>query len=137
MGSNFFQKAINPAGAIFGNNSILGKIGGSMTEGPAAFAGPNSFIAKESHYDPLMGSSAGAYINPAAHAAGVAYGNRLNVGSTPTPFAGVTPTLADANAGYVQRQSAPPTGMITPSAGPQQRTPLPWMSGNTNSLYQG
>jgi hypothetical protein len=56
------------------------------------FAGKNSFIAKQDSYDPLMKNTD----------AGQAYAGRHNVGSTPTPYAGVTPTLQDANNGYIQ-----------------------------------
>lgn len=104
MGSSFFKTALSPAGAIFGNNSFLSKLGASATEGPAAFAGPNSFIAKESHYDPLMSSTVGKYVNPAAYQAGQAYGARrapppgYNGGAG--PYSGQNPSLGAAATGY-------------------------------------
>lgn len=76
------------------------------------FAGKNSFIAKQDSYDPLMKNSD----------AGQAYAQRHVVGSTPTPYAGVTPTLQDANQGYIQasmqaRQKAQqPFGTNTPQS---------------------
>lgn len=57
------------------------------------FAGPNSFIAKEDSYDPLMKNTA----------LGQAYANRNVVPTTVAPYAGVTPTLQDANNGYIQQ----------------------------------
>lgn len=54
-------------------------------------AGKNSFIAKQDSYDPLMKNTD----------LGQAYANRHNTGpQAPTPYAGITPTLADAAAGY-------------------------------------
>jgi hypothetical protein len=84
VGSNFFR-GLDPAGQLIGH-----------------FAGPNSFIAKEAHYDPLASSGFGKAVSPAMYNAGQAYGARNNVTSSPTPFAGLNPTLQDANAGYVQ-----------------------------------
>lgn len=57
------------------------------------FAGPHSFIAKEDSFDPIMKNTAN----------GQAYANRMNVGpQAASPFAGVAPTLQDANNGYLQ-----------------------------------
>ncbi len=74
-------------------------------------AGKNSFIAKQDSYDPLMKNTD----------AGQAYAARHNVGSTPTPYAGVTPTLGDAFAGYKQQNPAlSPVATATPNAYVQQ-----------------
>lgn len=56
------------------------------------------------------------YVSPGAsrqYKQGQEYQNRMNVDFGPTPFAGKQPTLADANAGYVQaaRSAAPMVGM--------------------------
>lgn len=57
------------------------------------------------------------------------------VASTPTPFAGVTPTLADANNGYQTRAPMPAAPGAAPSLyqppvppkiGVQPMTPNPW-----------
>lgn len=60
-------------------------------------AGKNSFVAKQDSYDPLMKNTS----------LGQAYADRHNVGSTPTPYAGVAPTLGDALAGYQQNPGSP------------------------------
>ena len=66
------------------------------------FAGKNSFIAKEDSYDPLMKNTD----------LGQAYANRHNTGpQAPTPYAGINPTLADANAGY-QQNPAPASAYV-------------------------
>jgi hypothetical protein len=70
-------------------------------------AGKNSFIAKQDSYDPLMKNTD----------AGQAYAARHNVTSTPTPYAGVTPTLGDALAGYKQNNPAvSPVATAAPNA---------------------
>lgn len=91
MGSSFF----NPIHQLDPIGNLIGSI-----------AGPHSFVAKEAHYDPLASSGFGKAVSPAMYNAGQAYGNRLNVTSTPTPFAGKDPTLQDANNGYVQQAQA-------------------------------
>lgn len=64
------------------------------------------------------------YVSPGAHEEhqqGKAYTNRLNVPAAEAPYyAGKTPTLADANAGYVQAAKA----MI-----PNPATPAPLVTG--------
>lgn len=65
------------------------------------FAGKNSFIAKQDSYDPLMKNTS----------LGQQYADRHNVTSTPTPYAGVSPTLGDAFAGY----QAPATSAGAPA----------------------
>jgi hypothetical protein len=77
---------------------------GSWMDPVQQFAGKNSWASRMASYDPLMSSSVGKYIDPAAAQNGQAYANRNNVSGypNPTPYAGVTPTLQDANNGYVQ-----------------------------------
>lgn len=75
-------------------------ISGKTVLDPATLAGRNSWIAKEASYDPLMRSGAGKYIDPSAANVGQQYAARHDVTSTPTPFAGVNPTLQDANNQY-------------------------------------
>lgn len=95
MGSTFF-KGIDP----------IGQLAGSL-------AGKNSWFARMSSYDPIISSGAGKVIAPAAHDVGVQYSQRhtdMNPAATaanfPTPYAGVAPSLADANNGYVRAAQA-------------------------------
>jgi hypothetical protein len=104
MGSSFFQRAFEPwkngvQGVV---NSIdpAYTLAGKTVLDPATLAGRNSFIAKEASYDPLMKSGAGQYIDPAAANVGQQYAARNNVMQGPTPYAGVNPTLQDANNQY-------------------------------------
>lgn len=69
---------------------------------PATLAGKNSWLAKESSYDPLMKSGAGKYIDPAAASAGQAYANRNVVSNPVGAFAGTQPTLANAQNQYLR-----------------------------------
>lgn len=101
MGSGFF-KGIDPIGQLVGS-----------------VAGKNSWFSKMAHYDPIMGSSVGKVISPATYDAGQAYGARRNVTPTPTPFAGVQPTLQDANNGYVQQSQRAANVNRPVGAGPQ------------------
>ncbi len=99
MGSSFFSKGfqgIDPIG------QLVGKI-----------SGPNSWFARMSSYDPIVSSGAGKFIAPASHNVGVQYSQRhtdMNPTATaanyPTPYANVTPTLADANSQYVKAAQA-------------------------------
>lgn len=91
MGSNFFRQSLDPVGAI------VSKV-----------AGPNSWIAKETSYDPLGSSPVAKELSPGMYAMGQAYADRnkdMNPAGTaamyPTPYAGVAPTLANASAGYI------------------------------------
>lgn len=106
MGTNFFQRAVMPwRGGVQGLVDSVDPtytVTGKTVLDPATIAGPNSWISKEASYDPLMQSGAGKYIDAAGAQAGQNYSNRNVVTSTPTPYAGVTPTLPDATSGYVQ-----------------------------------
>lgn len=93
--------------------------------------GTHSFFDKMAAYDPTLSSPIGKYIDPVAAGMGQRYRDRLKVGSTPTPYAGVNPTLADANNGYVQAAKkqiattpvAKPVGGMQPPG--QMRTTQP------------
>jgi hypothetical protein len=91
MGSSFLRSALDPIGSTI-----------------SRFAGPNSFYAKANAYDPLMSSPVGKFMSPGNYNVGQQYANRHNdpnpvatAAQRPTPYAGVDPTLRDANAGYV------------------------------------
>lgn len=94
-------------------------------------AGKNSFVAKMDSYDPLMKNTD----------LGQAYANRHNTGpQAPTPYAGITPTLADANSGY--QAPAPASAYVQQAqrvAQQQQQNPqqqqraVGW--GNVNPAY--
>lgn len=76
--------------------------------------GSNSFFSKLYTYDPLQHLGVSKYIDPAANA--ILGGGKYSTSSgpgTPGPYAGVTPTLADANAGYVRAAANP----VPPAAG--------------------
>jgi hypothetical protein len=129
MGTSFFQRALMPwkggvQGAVDSIDPVY-QVTGKTAMDPVTFAGPNSWLSKESSYDPLIQSGAGKYINPAAVNAGQAYSNRNVVPSTPTPFAGSTPTLQDATNGYLQAaQQATAQKQQAPAvAGVQQQNP--------------
>lgn len=91
MGSflNVMKAGLNPRSAIDPAGAILG-----------AAAGPNSWVAKEAHYDPLASSGFGKAVAPNMYNAGQAYGARNKVDFGPTPYAGINPTLQDASSGY-------------------------------------
>lgn len=96
--------------------------------------GANSFFSKLASNDPLAKS-----LNlPGAHG----WDNRHNVGNIPpTPYSGVEPTLADANAGYVQQaqragqQAQTPYGQQPRPMGQPQQPRVSWQQGQI-SPYQ-
>lgn len=81
--------------------------------------GANSFFSKLASNDPLAKS-----LNlPGAHG----WDNRHNVGNIPpTPYSGVEPTLADANAGYVQQAQRAGQQAQSPYGQPPQRQQIPY-----------
>lgn len=106
--------------------------------------GSNSFFSKLYTYDPLQHLGISKYIDPAANA--ILGGGKYSTSSgpgTPGPYAGVTPTLADANAGYVRAaagaQQQPSTGAsmnnlfgqqsAVPGQRPVMRQPQPIIPG--------
>ena len=112
MGSGFFSPTGKGNLALDLTQATLGKTG---------LLGPNSFIAKESAYDPLMGSEAGALLDPVQYTQGQAWDarNKPPPGyvAPATPYAGINPSMSAAQTGYSTQQalSAPATG--TPGAG--------------------
>ncbi|MGH8259277.1 MAG: hypothetical protein ACREUG_06255, partial [Steroidobacteraceae bacterium] len=114
----FFQKYLNPIGG-----GPLGQIAGGKLNpliGPAAWAGKNSFLAKESAYDPVA-----KFLNPGAQAAGQAWLQR----QAPPPgyqpggyYNGMAPTLATAQDSYQTPSGAPiGTAPSSPSGAPTPR----------------
>lgn len=100
MGS-FVQKLAAPFGT-----SGVGRYMNPMSaiDPVQTFAGNHSWAARMASYDPLMKTSAGAVVDPQAHANGQAYSNRLNTGpQTPGAFAGAQPTLQDATNQYARQ----------------------------------
>lgn len=92
MGSSF-TKMLNPMAAL---------------DIPGRLAGNNSWLARMTSYDPIMKTSVGKVLAPNMYARGQAYAQRhddpnaaLTAQNRPTPYAGLDPTLRDANAGYV------------------------------------
>jgi len=103
---SFFQKYLNPIGG-----GPLGQIAGGKLNpliGPVAWAGRNSFLAKESAYDPIA-----RFLNPGAEAAGSAYLARRSPPAgyvaPPTPYAGVTPSLSAAQSAYQYQAPGAPS----------------------------
>lgn len=93
--------------------------------------GSNSFFSKLYTYDPLQHLGVSKYLDPAADK--ILGGGKYSTSSgpgTPGPYAGVTPTLADANAGYVRAAAGTQQGAPAPSAntlfgGQQTLNPVP------------
>lgn len=87
MGTSFIGKALDPIGSTISH-----------------FAGPNSWFAKMNSNDPLVNSPIGQKMLGANYQLGREYANRNNPADgnwgTPGAYAGQTPTLAAANAGY-------------------------------------
>jgi len=97
---------------------------------PGRLIGSNSFVGRATAYDPLMNSGVGKVLAPNAYDKGQQYAathfnQEKNI---PGPYAGITPTLQDANNQYVlatqkaqqtmnnQRNIQPVnTGNVTPS----------------------
>lgn len=76
----------------------------------------NSFLGKMYTYDPLQQLGVSKYIDPAANK--ILGGGKYSTSSgpgTPGPYAGRTPTLADANRGY----TGTPSGPLGAAAGSQ------------------
>lgn len=136
----FFQKYLNPIGG-----GPLGQIAGGRLnplEGPAAWAGPNSTLAKQSARDPIA-----QFLNPAAQRAGAAYKAGQSIPTqSPGPYAGAPPTLATAASGYqppdaggspgIAATSMPaprPGGQVRPAQQPAQA----WMGGPADSSMLG
>jgi hypothetical protein len=112
MGSNFFQKLVNPLSAI----------------DPAQLAGSNSSLGRLSYYDPLVNSGVGKVLSPSAYAAAQAYGVRTHEPLGPGgAYAGAAPTLATANTQY-QAPAAPAVPQPSPATvAPQPGvTPRMW-----------
>jgi hypothetical protein len=65
--------------------------------------GSNSFFGKMGSQDAVGNWLGGMGIQSPMYNAGQAYAARNNVTASPTPFAGVQPTLSDANNGYLQQ----------------------------------
>jgi len=86
-------------GLIMGS-SVLG----DMIDPVQAFAGRKSWLSKMDAYDPVMGSGAGKYLDPAAYSAGQGWKAQRNFAAAhppaPGPYAGQAATLAGAQGGY-------------------------------------
>ncbi|MGH8142195.1 MAG: hypothetical protein ACREU2_06735 [Steroidobacteraceae bacterium] len=87
MGSSFLNP-LGPLAKVLGSSSFIARAnaGDPVSQGIRGIFGNNSFITNQ--IDPIS-----KY--------GAAYeANKLNDPATPGAYAGLTPTLADANAGY-------------------------------------
>lgn len=87
--------------------------------------GSNSFFSKLYTYDPLNHLGVGKYLDPAMNA--IEGGGKYSTSSgsgTPGPYAGVTPTLADANAGYVRAAAGAQNSAAVPGTAPQRMNNL-------------
>jgi len=111
MGSNFFKSALDPLGGLVGR-----------------IAGPNSFLAKTASHDPIVGGPVGKVLNPNMYANAQAYRAATHPVTTQGPYAGVTPTLAMANAGYPDPYAQPQPKMpaATPAPAPRPMSQGAW-----------
>lgn len=95
---------------------------------PGKLAGNNSWLARMTSYDPLMQTGIGKVLAPNSYARGQAYSQRLQPPAgtqvAPTPYAGLNPTLRDANAGYVNAAN-----------NAVNQTNKTWQQGSTNTPY--
>jgi hypothetical protein len=91
----------------------------------------NSFLAKMYTYDPMNQLGVSKYVDPVATKLFGNYSKSSGPG-TPGPYAGITPTLADANNGYVKAAAAASTPTPAAPAASQGAT---GMANSMNNLF--